>query len=201
VGALGVPVGDTFHNSSYGYSVGYDDSFCFQSGWGTRRTTTNTGVFTIHSKTRIRNILDGTSNTFAIGEAAAGFDMCSGLGCTTPDSNPDNAIAKHGWLVGGQNLENLYDAGFRYSGFWGSTVEPINKWPATDSLFRSTTAIFDCTPSWQGGPHWAPNFRSFHTGGAFFLFCDGSVRFLNENMNLQNYRAMSTIQGGEIVSY
>jgi prepilin-type N-terminal cleavage/methylation domain-containing protein len=28
---------------------------------------------------------------------------------------------------------------------------------------------------------------SYHTGGAFFTFCDGSVKFLSENMSIQTY--------------
>ncbi len=43
-------------------------------------------------------------------------------------------------------------------------------------------------------------FRSEHPGGAHFCYVDGSVRFLGENVQLQVYRAISTIEGGEIVS-
>jgi prepilin-type N-terminal cleavage/methylation domain-containing protein/prepilin-type processing-associated H-X9-DG protein len=43
-------------------------------------------------------------------------------------------------------------------------------------------------------------FRSLHPGGANFLFGDGSVHFLKESIDLTTYRAISTIQGGEIVS-
>jgi len=40
---------------------------------------------------------------------------------------------------------------------------------------------------------------SFHTGGAFFLFGDGSVQFLSENMNTTTYYALGSRNGGEIV--
>ncbi len=43
-------------------------------------------------------------------------------------------------------------------------------------------------------------FRSAHPGGAHFCFVDGSVRFLDENIQLQVYRGLSTIEGGESVS-
>jgi prepilin-type N-terminal cleavage/methylation domain-containing protein/prepilin-type processing-associated H-X9-DG protein len=42
-------------------------------------------------------------------------------------------------------------------------------------------------------------FRSEHPGGAHFCYVDGSVRFLAENIQLQVYRALSTIDGGETV--
>jgi prepilin-type processing-associated H-X9-DG protein len=41
------------------------------------------------------------------------------------------------------------------------------------------------------------NFRSDHPSGALFLFCDGHVQFLNENMDMATYNGLSTIQGGE----
>ena len=44
------------------------------------------------------------------------------------------------------------------------------------------------------------NFRSNHPNGGLFLLCDGSVQFLNENIDMSVYTGLSTIQGGEMVS-
>ena len=42
-------------------------------------------------------------------------------------------------------------------------------------------------------------FASKHEGGGFFLFCDGQVRFLSENIDTGTYQALSTIRGNELV--
>jgi prepilin-type N-terminal cleavage/methylation domain-containing protein/prepilin-type processing-associated H-X9-DG protein len=196
--ALNLPVGGTFANSSYAFSVGFRDSLCFGPGFSAPPTTSQSGVFAFHSKTRLADITDGSSNTFAIGEAACGLPLCNGIGCTTPE--PNGTKATHSWLVGGFSIEFLYVAGFRYSGGWISTVEPPNKSPVTDSRYMlSGNAFQDCRASWEGGPHWVSNARSMHAGVVQFLFCDGSVRPLSNSIDRSSYRALSTIQGGEVV--
>jgi prepilin-type processing-associated H-X9-DG protein len=81
-------------------------------------------------------------------------------------------------------------------------VERINKKPVTDSFYKlSGGAFFDTRASTDGGPHRVPNFRSYHSGGASFLFFDGTVGFLSENIDMGVYRAVSTIQGGEVAEW
>ena len=194
--SLGLPVGDTFGISSYAYSMGYDDAVSFSPGNGAKPVTRDAGVFFPHSRTKFRDILDGSSNTIAAGEAASGFDVCHGVGCTDP---APGWTAGHSWLIDGTNKEHFYALGLMYGGALASTVEQINKPVATDSYFHAISAPYDNRPSWQGGPHWATNFRSFHTGGAGFLLCDGSVRFISENIDMELYRNVSSMQDGEVI--
>jgi prepilin-type N-terminal cleavage/methylation domain-containing protein/prepilin-type processing-associated H-X9-DG protein len=197
LGSFNLPLGDTTANSSYGHSVGYDDSICFSRDLGPKPTRPETGVFFVHSQTAIRDIKDGTSNTFAIGEAASGFPMCHGVNCEGPKLE---RLAAHSWIISGTNKEHYYAAGVLYGGSLASTVEPMNKPIATDSYYSSLSGPFNCAPSWEGGPHWVTNFRSFHPGGASFVFCDGSVHFLSETIDMAVYRGLSTIRGGEIAA-
>jgi prepilin-type processing-associated H-X9-DG protein len=41
------------------------------------------------------------------------------------------------------------------------------------------------------------SFGSLHAAGAHFLFCDGSVDFISENIELKVYKGISTINSGE----
>ncbi len=42
--------------------------------------------------------------------------------------------------------------------------------------------------------------RSFHSGGVNVLFCDGSVKYVKDAVNFATWRALSTMNGNEILS-
>jgi len=187
-----IKLGGTQAISSYAYSKGYNDTLCRPPP-----LTQHSGLFDLNSKVRFTDVLDGMSNTFAIGEATSGWSICAGIGCNTPVYGKLTQIGSaHGWMVGSHSVRRALN-GWLYSGGWGSTVERLNKRPATDSIFDHT-APNNCEPSWNGGPHWVSNFRSQHPGGAFFLMADGSVHFIKDGIDMKVYRALSTIQGGDI---
>ena len=41
-------------------------------------------------------------------------------------------------------------------------------------------------------------FGSYHPSGAGFAFADGSVQWLNDNLDLATFQALATRQGGEV---
>ena len=66
--------------------------------------------------------------------------------------------------------------------------------PSARDYFRGTT-----TKAFLEASMLSPlfSFRSTHAGGVQFLFCDGSVNFLNQNINMAVYKALGSRAGGE----
>jgi hypothetical protein len=219
--------------------------------------STERGAFGVNISVRSRDITDGLSQTFMMGEAAGGaytstpkWTVCNGRFCTAAYSIGE-AGEGDAWIAGsplkagnpmpilwGTNVtlsaSDLLDGNPTYKGIRGGwilacTMEPMNKNPVTGSyaLYGSgDSSSVSCASSWTNNPTLPPtlsgsfrtnwpaalatagvqptaasmsNFRSDHPSGCLFLLCDGSVQFMNENINMNTYTNLSTIQGGESV--
>jgi prepilin-type N-terminal cleavage/methylation domain-containing protein/prepilin-type processing-associated H-X9-DG protein len=197
--SLGVSPGTALATTDYAYSRGVTNAWCVSNEY----PLTETGVFHIVAEgyarpTTIQQITDGTSHTIAMGEAAGGehWPVCRQHGCLEPEGR---LHADSPWMVGNLSNDALADAGFVYTGIYACTMEPMNKRPVTGVIVEES-AIFDCRSSADGGPHSTANFRGDHPGALNFLFCDGGVRALNETVDMQLYRALSTIAGQELAA-
>lgn len=192
-----VPVGDTFAITTYLYCKGLNDAWCVRPS---RMRTDENGMFNSsfgNWTTQIEDVTDGTSQTIAMGEGATGREwvVCHGTGCTTPTDVP----AEQAWIIGGMNPRFNAENGLPAASIFGCTMDPLNKNPVTDSAIDIPTA-HDCTSSANGGRHSTSNFRSSHIGGGNFLFADGSVQFISENIDMLTYQGLSTIAGSEVIN-
>jgi prepilin-type N-terminal cleavage/methylation domain-containing protein/prepilin-type processing-associated H-X9-DG protein len=83
-------------------------------------------------------------------------------------------------------------------------VEDRNAWAYPNGAYATCAIPINAkdpsTGKWFPPGQWQNNysFRSRHPSGAQFAFCDGSVRFLSENIALQTYRAQATRDVGEV---
>jgi hypothetical protein len=188
---LNIPAGDTYASTHYVFCKGATDAWCIPAEMPNQLT----GVFDVNRLTKMKHILDGSSHTFAVGEGDPAAILCQGHGCTTPTEQ----VAHQSWLLPEPGNEVLLSMGVITASRFASTVEPLNKSPVTNSLFVRPS-IADCRASYDGGPHNTSNFRSAHVGGGFFLYADGSVHFVADDIDDTSYRALSTIQGSEIVN-
>jgi prepilin-type processing-associated H-X9-DG protein/prepilin-type N-terminal cleavage/methylation domain-containing protein len=172
------------------------------------------GVFDVNSKTRLIEITDGTSNTFAIGEGA-GNNPRFGIRRYYPDTAPaadlfpgQPPFIDQSWSAGPMATKALHTNGLLGGAWLGVTAQrggqaaPFDE-PMNNPLGLAALAYGNgCTNSGTapGTYDTLSGFRSAHPGGCNFLFCDGSVRFLSESVAPDTYRALSTMAGGEVVN-
>ena len=128
------------------------DGLICPTTWGTGPTLT---ADVSKSISRMADIKDGTTNTFALGEAVAGWSDWTWW------FNSNSSVA--------------------------TCALPLNyRLGAVDLAAASGS--------------WANNYSFFsqHTGGGQFAMCDGSARFVSQNIDHTLYRNLATIRGGEV---
>ncbi len=124
------------------------------------------------STSRMRDLTDGTSNTLMIGERTGGVKLYY-----------KSTVANLPAILGQTN-----------GGSWADALA-FEHW-LQGSLYDG---------SGNGGPAAMSTnirgngFHSFHTGGCQFAMCDGSVRFISENVSQTTFAALITRKKGEIV--
>lgn len=172
------------------------------------------GAFDVNTRTTLADITDGTSHTFAAGEGAGGTPRY-GFRRYWPDTTPATALLFPGqrpyidqsWSAGPAATTELHSLGLMGGGTLGVTAVRGGQADPFDEPMNRPLALpgFDCNNGCVNSGT-APNaydttagFRSLHTGGCHFLYCDGSVRWVGEGLPAATYRALSTIAGGEVV--
>jgi prepilin-type processing-associated H-X9-DG protein len=151
----------------------------------------------LEGKARIADISDGTSNTVMAAESAgAPLGFYAGLK-QIPATFLDNPA-----------YPNVTSSRYQAGG-GGLVLITGTSWADPDRCIGPNSTRFDglgkagtsAVVGSGGRPINGNNdaeFYSFHTGGAMFLFADGSVKFISENIDMGTMGALITRAGGEV---
>ncbi|MEQ9409125.1 MAG: DUF1559 domain-containing protein [Fuerstiella sp.] len=136
------------------------------------------GPFYRNSRTRFRDVTDGTSNSIFLGEHSSRLSEKTWVGVVpgaythprfrSPENGPD-AAATLTLVHAGPSGGELDITGF-------PIIHPVN------------------FPTYHVGQMY-----SEHTGGGLVCLGDGSVRFISENINLLLFAELSSISEGEVI--
>ncbi len=181
------PYQNTFQYAGCNYAANQSD--------GIETTPTNqihpiypgNGLFWCSSRTKIRDCVDGTSNTIAFAESTRGPG--------TTGTGTDNDVRKYRMSGGYTEVAAAppypNTDGHRLTS-WLRGVVPFG--PVMNGFLTPNSDVPDAVT----GSSKITAARSYHTGGAQAVTMDGSVHFISDSVDTDVYRGAWTRDGGEV---
>lgn len=137
------------------------------------------GIFPVgYCNITIGDVMDGTSNTIAVGEVLPG--------CTWDYPGDPQPIT---WVNTWANLVSI--------GAAASTICPINEMTSCERSRQISDP--NCNPASGATYQYSYGFKSRHPGGAQFTLADGSVRFISQTINHWTYQYLGGRADGKVV--
>ena len=181
---------DRLHTNYFGVMGGGSGQYTCQarSDKPGRNFWTN-GILYQNSKVKIRHVTDGTSNCFMVGE-------------TKYQLGPGGRTDSHrfGWAStirgGGDSLTGTVAAAtdVKINEYDGDGNTGDTGFGAAAASSFGTVGGNNATNHLQGRA-----FGSYHVGGTHFCMADGSVHFLNENIDITTYQNLGIRNDGNVI--
>jgi prepilin-type N-terminal cleavage/methylation domain-containing protein/prepilin-type processing-associated H-X9-DG protein len=159
---------------------------------------TGDGVMYSGSNIRFSDVSDGLSNTVCFGEQTLGVGANPSSPSGSAPAKPDGEVLEligatptttAACVVGSSgNWSGLRGAKWM-NGHYGDTLY--------NHFYNPNSRQFDCGNASHNYGLTAA--RSRHIGGVHVALCDGSVRFVSDNVAILIWRGIATRQGGEVV--
>jgi prepilin-type N-terminal cleavage/methylation domain-containing protein len=179
--------GDSFFRGQRDYAMCMGDTIATNQSGPVR------GMFGYRSTTRIRDVIDGTSNTIMLGEKCKGNNPASivGFGAQSISglgTNPSVCLAGNSngtWAAGytpqtSRPLGSLWHSGLvSHAGF--NTVLPPNSPTCLSEAYGDNYSLVSAI--------------SYHVGGVHVVMADGAVRFVSNNIDSGNKSAAEVASG------
>jgi len=172
--------------TDYAFCKGISAKLCLNNSQGQ-------GMFDINSRTAMFSILDGTSHTMMLGEAASDPSIegkstwgWPGLSIGQVWSKTSFDGTNEAGHVGGRGSVLAVTS----QSFDGLILAKLNEQPVDVSIDWNPALDCDAEDRVRG-------FTSLHLAGSNFGFADGSVHYISEYMADDLYRNLSTMNGGK----
>lgn len=176
---------DRTRRTSYAFASGVFTDY--DSPWSTKKSDYRQGAFGNDGAAKMRDLKDGSSNVVLVGESWGGSSY------------------KTSHYYGPWGLSGIHTSvhGRVVSAGISSTSACTN--PSIDACYTSSNYPIQ----WKINADYSQNgtnktyawgFGSGHAGGGQFLFGDGTVRFLSENMDYKTFAQLNYIHDGQVAT-
>jgi prepilin-type N-terminal cleavage/methylation domain-containing protein len=154
----------------------------------------NDGLFWRGSNTKFRDITDGTSNTVFMAETLFGNRQPATTTLVDPQRQMKRVSLGSPCQPTAEALEATASSNFNgnRAGIWISST-------GFHTLIQGYYPPNSRNPDFGNHGEIVSGPRSLHVGGAQLSLCDGSVRFVSENVDLATFRNLFSRNDGQVV--